>query len=125
LVKSPFLDDDERAAFLDNLGRACQRFDWRVWAWCHMINHYHLPIETLQPALPMRISEVNGVYTQAFSRWKIRTLRIVAGQHRSDNPAGLRAAGLSWIRVVANPLLRPAQIRFAAMKGRAVADSLG
>lgn len=29
-----FLDDDDRAAFLDNLGRVCQGFDWRVWAWC-------------------------------------------------------------------------------------------
>ena len=31
-----FLDDEDRQAFIDNLGRVCGRFDWRVWAWCEM-----------------------------------------------------------------------------------------
>ena len=35
-----FLDDEDRQAFVDNLDRVCRRFDWRVWAWCQMSNHY-------------------------------------------------------------------------------------
>ncbi|MDE2155707.1 MAG: transposase [Xanthomonadaceae bacterium] len=41
-----FLDDDDRAAFVDNLGRVAHRFEWRLWPWCLMDNHYHLLLET-------------------------------------------------------------------------------
>jgi hypothetical protein len=27
-----FFDNHDRAAFLENIGRVCQRFDWRVWS---------------------------------------------------------------------------------------------
>ena len=63
-----FMDDDDRQAFVANLGRVCKRFDWRVWAWCLMDNHYHLLIETLRPTLARGMREVNGVYTQGFNR---------------------------------------------------------
>ena len=46
-----FLDDDDRQVFINHLVRVCQRFDWRVWAWCLMGNHYHWLIETHQPTL--------------------------------------------------------------------------
>src|SRR6056297_2820603 len=62
-----FLDDEDRQAFVDNLDRVCRRFDWRVWAWCQMSNHYHLLIETLRPTLSKGMREVNGVYTQGFN----------------------------------------------------------
>jgi putative transposase len=44
-----FLDDDDRQVFIENLGRVCGRFQWRVWAWCLMDNHYHLLVETMEP----------------------------------------------------------------------------
>lgn len=62
-----FLDDEDREAFLSNLGRVAERFDWRLWAWCLMGNHYHLLVETLRPTLSRGMREVNGVYTQAFN----------------------------------------------------------
>jgi len=46
-----FLGDGDRNLFVGNLGRVSQRFDWTVWAWCLMDNHYHLLIETRQPTL--------------------------------------------------------------------------
>jgi REP element-mobilizing transposase RayT len=78
-----FLDDADRHAFIDNLGRACQRFDWRVWAWCQMSNHYHLLIETLRPTLSRGMREVNGVYTQGFNRRHGRVGHVLQGRFKA------------------------------------------
>lgn len=61
-----FLEDAAREAFCAELWRVAERFQWRVWAYCLMGNHYHLLVETLQPTLSRGMREVNGVYTQAF-----------------------------------------------------------
>ena len=42
-----FADDADREAFLEGLAGACGRFDWALWAYCLMDNHYHVLIETL------------------------------------------------------------------------------
>jgi hypothetical protein len=34
-----FRDDGDRARFLETLGQACRGTDWRVHAWCLMLNH--------------------------------------------------------------------------------------
>ena len=78
-----FIDDADRGAFIDNLGRVAQRFDWRVWAWCLMDNHYHLLIETLRPTLSQGMREVNGVYTQAFNRRHGRVGHVLQGRYKA------------------------------------------
>lgn len=78
-----FLDDADRAAFLENLGRVTRRFDWQVWAWCLMGNHYHLLIETRQPTLAKGMREVNGVYTQAFNRRHGRVGHVLQGRYKA------------------------------------------
>jgi len=78
-----FLDETDRHAFVDNLGRVCQRFDWRVWAWCQMSNHYHLLIETLCPTLSQGMREVNGVYTQGFNRRHGRVGHVLQGRYKA------------------------------------------
>ncbi|MDT0496046.1 transposase [Algiphilus sp. W345] len=78
-----FLSDEDRAAFLDGLGRVCGRQQWRVWAWCLMDNHYHLLIETLSPSLSRGMREVNGVYTQAFNRRHGRVGHVLQGRYKA------------------------------------------
>lgn len=78
-----FLDDQDRQAFIDNLGRVCGRFDWRVWAWCQMTNHYHLLIETLRPTLSKGMREVNGVYTQRFNYRHGRVGHLLQGRFKA------------------------------------------
>src|SRR6056297_1252298 len=78
-----FLDDNDREGFIDNLGRVCARFDWRVWAWCLMDNHYHLLIETLRPTLSKGMREVNGVYTQRFNRRHGRVGHVLQGRYKA------------------------------------------
>jgi REP-associated tyrosine transposase len=41
-----FQDDDDRRAFLACLGRVKQRFDFRLYHYCLMSNHYHLVLRT-------------------------------------------------------------------------------
>lgn len=78
-----FLDDVDRRSFIDNLGRVSQRFDWTVWAWCLMDNHYHLLIETRLPTLSKGMREVNGVYTQAFNRRHRRMGHVLQGRFKA------------------------------------------
>ena len=78
-----FLDDEDRQAFVDNLDRVCGRFDWRVWAWCQMTNHYHLLIETLRPTLSKGMREVNGVYTQGFNYRHSRVGHVLQGRYKA------------------------------------------
>src|SRR6056297_3592023 len=78
-----FLDDNDREGFIDNLGRVCARFDWRVWSWCLMSNHYHLLIETLRPTLSKGMREVNGVYTQRFNRRHGRIGHVLQGRYKA------------------------------------------
>lgn len=78
-----FLDDDDRWAFIDNLGRVAGRFQWRVWGWCLMDNHYHLLVETVRATLSRGMREVNGVYTQAFNRRHGRVGHVFQGRYKA------------------------------------------
>ena len=78
-----FLDDTDRQAFVDNLGRVCARYGWRVWAWCQMTNHYHLLVETIRPTLSKGMREINGVYTQGFNRRHGRVGHVLQGRYKA------------------------------------------
>lgn len=80
---SIFLDDADREAFCAGLWRVAERFQWRVWAYCLMGNHYHLLVETLQPTLSRGMREVNGVYTQAFNRRHGRVGHVLQGRYKA------------------------------------------
>lgn len=78
-----FRDDADRQAFCTGLARVCERFQWRLWSYCLMDNHYHLLVETLQPTLSRGMREVNGVYTQAFNRHHGRVGHVLQGRYKA------------------------------------------
>ena len=39
-------DDVDRQEFLKTLAETCQKTDWQVHAYCLMLNHFHLVVET-------------------------------------------------------------------------------
>lgn len=55
-----FLDDEDRQAFCAGLSRVCERFDWRLWAYCLMgclqrsIPSNRMPFAASTSALSMR-----------------------------------------------------------------------
>ncbi len=81
--KTIFVDDLDRQRFLAGLCRVCQRFKWRLWAYCLTDNHYQLLIETLKPTLYRGIHGVNRVYTQAFNRQHQRTGHVLRGRYKA------------------------------------------
>jgi YD repeat-containing protein len=78
-----FRDDDDRQAFIDNLGRVCERYSWRIWAWCLMENLFRLLLETAQATLSRGMREVNGVSTQAFNQRHRRDGHVLQGCYKA------------------------------------------
>jgi REP element-mobilizing transposase RayT len=78
-----FLDDADRAEYVDQLFRVAERFDWLVWAYCLMGNHYHLLIETPSGGLSRGMRELNGVYTQGFNRRHGRVGHLLQGRFKA------------------------------------------
>ncbi len=78
-----YLDDIDRAAFLDILGKVCGRFNWIVHAYCLMSNHYHLLIETPDANLAQGMRQLNGVFTQRFNRRHERVGHVFQGRYKA------------------------------------------
>jgi putative transposase len=78
-----FRNDTDRLHFLSCLGAVCERFDWQVWAYCLMDNHYRLLVETRRATLSRGMREVNGIYTQAFNRRHGRVGHVLQGRYKS------------------------------------------
>ncbi len=76
-----FLDERDRAAFLDVVGRVVKRMYWRCHAYCLMGNHYHLLIETREPNLARGMRHLNGIYTQRFNWRHKRTGHVFQGRY--------------------------------------------
>ncbi len=70
-----YRDDEDRRIFLELLGAAVERYQWRCHAYCLLPNQYHLLVETPQGHLSAGMRQLNGVYTQRFNR---RHGRVVA-----------------------------------------------
>ena len=48
-----------------------------------MDNHYHLLIETIDPALSRGMRQLNGVYTQSFNRRHNRVGHVFQGRYKA------------------------------------------
>jgi len=78
-----FLEDSDRATFLEVLDHVVGRYGWVCHAYCLMTNHYHLLIETPRPNLSKGMRQLNGVYTQAFNRRHGRTGHVLEGRFKA------------------------------------------
>lgn len=76
-----YQDDHDRQEFLDLLGSVCDRWNWRVHAYCLMGNHYHLVVETPEPTLSRGMRQLNGVYTHAFNRRHRKVGHLFQGRY--------------------------------------------
>jgi putative transposase len=78
-----FLVDPDRELFLLVLGQVVARYNGRCHAYCQMTNHYHLLIETVDPALPRGMRQLNGAYTQGVNRRHRRTGHVFQGGYKA------------------------------------------
>jgi REP element-mobilizing transposase RayT len=63
-----YLDDLDRRAWRTLLRDVVRRHRWRIWAWTLLDNHFHLLVETRQPALSEGMKRLNGLYAMRFNR---------------------------------------------------------
>jgi REP element-mobilizing transposase RayT len=61
-------DDEDRDGHLAVVAQAMDRFDAHVLAYCLMSNLFHWVLHTRQSNLSRLMRQINGVYTQHFSR---------------------------------------------------------
>lgn len=78
-----YLGDQDRVEFLGLLGEVCDRFNWGVYAYCLMSNHYHILVETPDANLARGMRQLNGVYTQRFNRRHRRVGHVFQGRYKA------------------------------------------
>jgi len=63
-----FVDDVDRAVFLNVIETVVSRFEWLIHSYVLLDNHYHLVVECPNANLSKGMRQLNGVYTQHFNR---------------------------------------------------------
>ena len=74
--------DADRRAWLELLGKVCERFNWMCHAWCQMSNHYHIVVETVEGNLSQGMRQLNGVYTQHINSAYQRVGHVFQGRYK-------------------------------------------
>ncbi len=75
--------DADRQQWLEILSRVCERYNWRIHAYCLMGNHYHILLETADGNLSKGMRQLNGVYTQYFNRQHNRVGHVYQGRYKA------------------------------------------
>ena len=74
---------DDREAWLEVLGNVCARFNWVLYAYCQMTNHYHVLVETIDGNLSRGMRQLNGRYTQRFNRRHSLVGHVLQGRYKA------------------------------------------
>ena len=78
-----FKDEEDRRCFLDTLGQACAKTGWQVHAYCLMLNHFHLVVETPKANLVAGMKWFLGTYTSRFNRRHKLFGHLFSGRYKS------------------------------------------
>jgi len=78
-----FHDDKYYQMFINLLKDVYERFGCIIHCYCLMGNHYHLLLETPQANLSRIMRHINGVYTQAYNRFKNTDGSLFKGRFKS------------------------------------------
>lgn len=76
-------DHLDREDWVADLAHVCDRFDWRILAWCLMDNHFHFVLETLKANLARGMRQLNGRYAQRFNRRHGRVGHLFQGRYKA------------------------------------------
>ncbi|MCU0783928.1 MAG: transposase [Verrucomicrobia bacterium] len=104
-----FRDDADRQRFLETLGEGCGRSGWQVHAYCLMLNHFHLVVETPQPTLVAGMKWFLGTYTGRFNRRHKLFGHLFSGRYKALIVDG---SGSGYLRTVCEYVhLNPARAK--------------
>ncbi|MEK7633141.1 MAG: transposase [Patescibacteria group bacterium] len=65
---SIYESDEDRVVFLKVLAKIIRKHHWKCYAYCLMLNHYHLLVETTHGNLSTGMRDLNGIYTQMYNK---------------------------------------------------------
>lgn len=72
-----------RKSFLKCLVEICETQGWRLHAWCLMINHYHLLIETPEPNLVAGMKWLQSTFANRFNRYRKENGHVFQGRYKA------------------------------------------
>jgi REP element-mobilizing transposase RayT len=78
-----FLDDQDNRKFLELLGKTIERFHWICHAFCLMVNHYHLLIETPEANLSRGMHYLNATVCQAHNKRHATVGHLIQGRFKA------------------------------------------
>lgn len=81
--RSIVIDDEDRALFLETLGRMSNRFDVEIYAFVLMDNHYHLLLRTRRGNLSRAMQWFGVTYTRKFNIKRNRSGHLFQGRFKS------------------------------------------
>ena len=76
-------DDVDRQEFLKTLAEACQKTDWQVHAYCLMLNHFHLVVETPNANLAAGMHWLLSAYTIRLNRRHETPGHVFSGRYKA------------------------------------------
>ena len=99
-----FLDDADYLAFGSLLRRAIRKFDWTVYAWVQMPNHFHLVVIAELERLSKGMHYVSFRYAEAFNERYERSGHLFQGRFRAWALEGEEDLGRVCAYVFDNPV---------------------
>ena len=78
-----FIDKKDRANFLDTIGEMSERYDFDIFAYVLMDNHYHLLVRSRLANLKRAMQWFGTTYTQRFNRRHYRSGHLFQGRYKS------------------------------------------
>ena len=78
-----YLDDTDRAFWMQALAETCARFQFVVHSFCQMGNHFHLLLETEAANLSHGMRYLNGTYSQYFNRRHDMVGHVFQGRYKA------------------------------------------
>lgn len=78
-----FKDYEDRQRFLETLGEVCGKTGWQAHAYCLMLNHFHLVVETPKANLVAGMKWFLGTYTSRFNRRHKLFGHLFSGRYKS------------------------------------------
>ena len=78
-----FSQDKAKQSFENCLFHACVRYNWRLYAYCLLSNHYHLAIETPEGNLSMGMQWLQATFANRFNRAHLNHGHLFQGRFKS------------------------------------------
>lgn len=78
-----FSDDQDYLTFTDLLRETSEIWNLRIAAYCLMLNHYHMLIQTPDANISKGMRHLNGVYTQRYNSRHRGDGQLFRGRYKS------------------------------------------